>query len=368
MDGTDKPSGLPAGRRKNPRRRRDGVAKGNTGAKADADAESPLARAARRKHGVQNAPLQVPPPAPDDYETPTSATGETPAPGDENPSPGAQNPTGGDTGGLAGAWKILDHLPWINKSRRSRKVRIGEKNEGRQFGALFLALLPVVIVVVLAGIFGFIALNPPKPRERTTPAVVEGGTSALWSVSGAREAASLGDKNSGSARTISAQAATAAMQRAGRLLSDPSAQHNAGVAAHQLGQPDAARAYYLRALSLTPGATRSVFNLAQLEFEEGNYSEAARLYGLLRNAKTKNRVIAYRAYLCGLLLGAPVPLDEAILTEEVPAGLFARAAGAWVSGDRAAAREFARRARALESKNANHFEADLLLVGYFDEQ
>ena len=63
---------------------------------------------------------------------------------------------------------------------------------------------------------------------------------------------------------------------------DPAAWHDAGAVALACGESDKARSYFRKALAISPFAPATLFNLAQLEFDAGQYAEAARLLAIFR--------------------------------------------------------------------------------------
>lgn len=293
-----------------------------------------LARAAAKKHGVPHAAL-----------------------GDEKIGESEEEKASGVHGTQPDA-----------EERRGRKVRVGEATGHRRrfLPGWIIAFFPILLVGGI--VFGvcYFAMRPmPEPRPRSGSVRAE-GPSTLWSPGSSKELTSLGSDGEAKGRTISAQAVASARQAADRNPGDAQAQHNAGVAAQMLGDAGAARSYYLRALAISPQAVRTAFNLAQLEFEEGNYAAAAVLYAKLRKAVPSYRVLAYRSLICTLLMGGAAEVDESVLSEDTVPGLYARAAVAWKARDAERARDYVRRAREMGSKNEQHFEADLLLLGYFD--
>ena len=144
---------------------------------------------------------------------------------------------------------------------------------------------------------------------------------------------------------------------------DPASWHDAGMVALGCGEKDKARKYFRKALELSPFAPASLFNLAQLEFEAGDYAGASRLLATFRKADPHQRVAAFRAVMCALLLGQDAAPDLAALPEDSTAGLYARAAIALHGGDKDAASALIEKARATGNKNASRFEADLQLLG-----
>lgn len=144
---------------------------------------------------------------------------------------------------------------------------------------------------------------------------------------------------------------------------DPASWHDAGMVALGCGEKDKARKYFRKVIEITPFASASLFNLAQLEFEAGDYAGASRLLATFRKQDPHQRVAAFRAVMCALLLGQEAAPDPEALPEDSAAGLYARAAIALHGGDKEAASALIEKARATGNKNASRFEADLQLLG-----
>ncbi|MFZ4777318.1 MAG: tetratricopeptide repeat protein, partial [Terrimicrobiaceae bacterium] len=157
-----------------------------------------------------------------------------------------------------------------------------------------------------------------------------------------------------------AAAMDAADRAAAARSGDPAAWHNAGVVALAAGDRGKARSHFRKALELAPQSQATIFNLAQVEFEEGQYEEAARLLGIFRQSDPGHRIAAFREEICGILLGREVALPEDALPEDSISGLCARAAMAWYGGDLAAAKTWVAKARA--AGNSSRFETDLRLL------
>lgn len=143
---------------------------------------------------------------------------------------------------------------------------------------------------------------------------------------------------------------------------DPASWHHAGVVALASGDRRKARLHFRKALELDPQSKATVYNLAQVEFEEGEYEEASRLLAIFRQADPKHRIAAFREVVCGLLLGRASPIPQDALPEDSLSGLCARAAVAWHGGETAAAKALLEKARA--AGNSSRFEADLRLLNF----
>ena len=221
--------------------------------------------------------------------------------------------------------------------------------------------------------------RPPAKEhvDRTVPT----RPSALWDQSPQRAMGSLGakeiprevlaenDRITRSAKMIETGESAKALQAAetAALLGpdDPAAWHHAGAVAMACGENDKARKDFRKALEIAPFAPATLFNLAQLEFDAGNYAEASRLLATFRKQDPNHRIAAYRAVMCALLLGQQATLDPEALPGDSPAGLYARAAIAHMQGgDKQAAQALVEKARATGSKSAPRFESDLRLLGF----
>jgi tetratricopeptide (TPR) repeat protein len=218
--------------------------------------------------------------------------------------------------------------------------------------------------------------SPPPVRKGTVPA----RPSVLWDQSPQKAMGSLGAKeiprealaeNASISRSTrmfesgeSAKALVAAETAATLGPNNPAAWHHAGAVAMGCGANDKARRYFQKALEIAPFAPPTLFNLAQLEFDAGNYTEASRLLGTFRQQDPRHRIAAYRAVVCVLMLGQKATLDPEALPEDSTAGLYARAAIALHGGDNQAAKALVEKARATGSKSASRFESDLGLLGF----
>ncbi len=160
----------------------------------------------------------------------------------------------------------------------------------------------------------------------------------------------------------SAKALAAAETAALVAPHDPAAWHDAGAVALSCGERDKARKYFRKALEIAPFAPASLFNLAQLEFDAGDYAAAARLLATFRQQDPHHRVAAYRAVMCDVLLGQVAALDPVALPDDSPAGLYARAAIALHAGDKEAGNTLLEKARATGSRSVPRFESDLRLL------
>jgi len=278
-----------------------------------------------------------------------------------------------------------ENRPSLQPHQRGRKVRMGQTAAPVR-RPLWLAIplsIGMAVFALLAGWHWFFRppAHQPAPQVESPQAAKSLGSDALWSRGRMPEMTSLSDRPQAAGGLSSLPAASmpgrkpppssAAAERAVAAAAerpmDPTAQHQAGVTAIARGDLQAARGYFQSATKLAPMATASLFNLAQLDFEEGLYEDAAEHFARFRKLNPRHPVAAYRALVCDLVLGRSPVLDETALTTNTPAGLYARAALAWKSGDIAGAREHAARARALGSSNTSRYEADLLLLGYHED-
>ena len=135
------------------------------------------------------------------------------------------------------------------------------------------------------------------------------------------------------ARTQGRMAALDAAEREALLApDDSSAQHHAGMLALNSGQRDKARRYFQSALRADPHAVGSLFNMAQMEFRDGNYTSALDHYRTLLKLKPGQDFPQYRVLLCKALLQEPVEIDDAIYPAGSLSGHYARAVVAAVQG------------------------------------
>jgi len=223
-----------------------------------------------------------------------------------------------------------------------------------------------------------VSTDPDADRRLENQGAVRTCQPLLWSRKGEQVLTSLGESVSPQilseqermARTqalVDSEGTAAAMQAADAetilRAGDPAVLHHAGVVALAGGDIGKARLYFCKALEIAPFAPATLFNLAQIEFDAGDYEKAHRLLGLYRQRNPNNKIAAYRAVVCALKLGVNVSLDEKILPISSAPGLYARAAIAANKHDREAVKMFVDQARMIGDSNALRFESDLRLFG-----
>lgn len=276
-------------------------------------------------------------------------------------------------------------------SSHARKVRMGDtkgKSSRRRFAGLWVCIVLVglaamgLIWVLIVPSPTPLPMNPPGGESEETAKPGEEASGTSWSLTpGPLLLGTMGDalkpphagqqaEKSRMARSreiLATQGPKAALQAAEAEASarpnDAAAQHHAGVMAMAANEPVKARAYFRFALAINASAAASSFNLAQAEFEIGDYAEAQRLLQTFLARDPTHKVATYRALLCALLLQQEAALNPLALPEDSLPGLYARAAMAHTSGDDEAAQAFLERARLLPIEKRFRFESDMKLLG-----
>jgi hypothetical protein len=246
-------------------------------------------------------------------------------------------------------------------------------------------VMALFLVAVAIGIFVYDLSAPPQAPEgpgnladaQESPEDVP----SLWSPTEARNFSVLPDPRGDQGADVLAERAR--MIRSARLMSserkeeafaaaeaeallagdDPAAFHHAGVLAHAAGRHAKAAAYFRKSLDLEPRGSASLFNLAMLEFEMGDYAEAAENYNKYHKLNPSHRIAAYRLVVASILAGQNPPEPPPTLEAKSQVLLYALAAIAMHDENPGEATRLAESARLLDPVRAGHFEQDMRLLG-----
>lgn len=126
-----------------------------------------------------------------------------------------------------------------------------------------------------------------------------------------------------------------------------------------------AQAAFEEALRLQPDLPMAQFNLGEVLFLNGKYKEARERFQTFLNSQPKNDLGLYKIYLCDLLGGNQARADDFLSSLQPnpvsPLYYFAKAAEAFVKGNKAVAMEFIGSAYRIYSPDANATFADSLV-------
>ena len=264
----------------------------------------------------------------------------------------------------------------------NQKPRSSQRQSAR---GLAVAMAVALILLAAAGTGGYFAFSLSAPTK--APAAhdalpeTQADLPALWSPSEAKAFSRLPDHRENEEPGLSVRRAAmirslrgmddeqkraAFVQAEAEALlagNDPAAYHHAAVLAHMAGERVKAVQYFNKSLLLNPHGTASLFNLAMVEFELGNYDQAADNLARYLQADPSNRIAAYRFVVASILAGRDPPEPPPALAPDSQDLLYARAAIAMHSGRTGEAVELAEAARLLEPQRAVRFEEDMRLLG-----
>ena len=126
-----------------------------------------------------------------------------------------------------------------------------------------------------------------------------------------------------------------------------------------------AQAAFEQALKLQPDLPMAQFNLGEVLFLNQKYAEARERFQTFLNSQPKNDLGLYKIYLCDLLGGNPAKAQDFLQSLEPnpssPIYYFAKAAEAFVKGDKATATQFVESAYRIYPADANATFADSLV-------
>ncbi len=130
-----------------------------------------------------------------------------------------------------------------------------------------------------------------------------------------------------------------------------------------------AQAAFEEALKLQPDLPMAQFNLGEVLFLNNQYKEARERFQIFLNSQPRNDLGLYKIYLCDLL-GANQAKAEDFLNSLQPSPTspiyyFAKAAEAFVKGDKAGAMEFVGSAYRIYPPDANATFADSLVEKWY---
>ncbi|NCZ96413.1 MAG: tetratricopeptide repeat protein [Verrucomicrobia bacterium] len=126
-----------------------------------------------------------------------------------------------------------------------------------------------------------------------------------------------------------------------------------------------AQSAFEEALKLQPDLPMAQFNLGEVLFLNKKYAEARERFQIFVNSQPKNDLGLYKIYLCDLLGGDKAKADAFLNTLQPnpnsPLYYFAKAAEAFVKGDKTVAMEFVGSAYRIYPPDANATFADSLV-------
>ncbi len=131
---------------------------------------------------------------------------------------------------------------------------------------------------------------------------------------------------------------------------------------------DEARKSYLHALELVPDLPPALINLGEVEFNAGNYGQAAEYYERACGQLPRNSLILFRRYLCYSLLKewkkAEVVTVELAARPDTAEWYFVQASEALRAGNRAEAQRLIATARTLFGEQAAFYQQSLTKIGW----